>query len=104
MYSYEQRLLAVALYVKLGKRPKAVIRQLGYPTKNSLKAWQLEMYRRSGLGWLPKLCMSVMGRNRAFVNRRNRPKAVIQPLFNPYPSGNINGIAKSTPATHYLTS
>ena len=39
MYSYEVRLRAVELYIKLGKRLKAVIRQLGYPTKNSLRAW-----------------------------------------------------------------
>jgi transposase-like protein len=37
MYSYEERLRAVELYIKLGKRLKAVIRQLGYPTKNSLR-------------------------------------------------------------------
>ena len=39
MYSYEERVRAVELYLKLGKRGKATIRQLGYPTKNSLKAW-----------------------------------------------------------------
>ena len=47
MYSYEERLRAVELYIKLGKRPKAVIRQLGYPTKNSLKAWH-EVFQKSG--------------------------------------------------------
>ena len=31
MYSYEDRMRAVALYIKLGKRPKATIRQLGLP-------------------------------------------------------------------------
>ncbi|AKK24970.1 integrase catalytic subunit (plasmid) [Pandoraea oxalativorans] len=39
MYSYQERVRAVELYLKLGKRSKATIRQLGYPTKNSLKAW-----------------------------------------------------------------
>uniref|UniRef100_E1T3Y8 Transposase n=1 Tax=Burkholderia sp. (strain CCGE1003) TaxID=640512 RepID=E1T3Y8_BURSG len=45
MYSYEERMRAVELYLKLGKPVKATIRQLGYPTKNSLKAWcdELEM-------------------------------------------------------------
>ncbi len=38
MYSYEDRIRAVALYIELGKRPKATIRQLGYPSKNALKA------------------------------------------------------------------
>ena len=47
MYSYEDRLRAVELYIKLGKRLKAVIRQLGYPTKNSLRAWH-EEFQDSG--------------------------------------------------------
>lgn len=41
MYSYEDRLRAVKLYIKLGKRAGLTIRQLGYPTKNSLKDWYL---------------------------------------------------------------
>ncbi len=47
MYSYEDRVRAVELYLKLGKRIKATIRQLGYPTKNSLKAW-CEKFEKSG--------------------------------------------------------
>ncbi|AMU19175.1 MULTISPECIES: IS3-like element ISBmu11 family transposase [Burkholderia cepacia complex] len=47
MYSYEDRVRAVELYLKLGKRVKATIRQLGYPTKNSLKAW-CEEFEKSG--------------------------------------------------------
>ena len=42
MYSYEDRIRAVRLYIKLGKRTAATIRQLGYPTKNSLKGWHQE--------------------------------------------------------------
>lgn len=38
MGSYEGRIQAVKLYTKLGKRLRATIRQLGYPTKNSLMA------------------------------------------------------------------
>ncbi len=34
MYSYEERMRAVELYIKLGKRAQATIRELGYPTKN----------------------------------------------------------------------
>ncbi|MFM0069355.1 transposase, partial [Paraburkholderia aspalathi] len=45
MYSYEDRIRAVQLYLKLGKRVRATIRQLGYPTKNSLKAWHREYER-----------------------------------------------------------
>ena len=39
MYSYEDRIRAVKLYIKPEKRTGATIRQLGYPTKNSLKNW-----------------------------------------------------------------
>jgi transposase-like protein len=42
MYSYEDRLRAVRLYIKLGKRAALTIRQLGYPTKNALKTWHRE--------------------------------------------------------------
>ena len=42
MYSYEDRLRAVRLYIKLGKRVGLTIRQLGYPTKNALKHWHRE--------------------------------------------------------------
>ena len=42
MYSYEDRLRAVQLYVKLGKRIGLTIQQLGYPTKNALKTWYRE--------------------------------------------------------------
>jgi putative transposase len=39
MYSYEDRVRAVKLHIKLGKRTAATIRQLGYPKKNTLKSW-----------------------------------------------------------------
>lgn len=42
MFSYEERIRAVKLYIKLGKRLNATIRQLGYPTKNSLIGWYRE--------------------------------------------------------------
>jgi len=42
MYSYEDRIRAVELFIKLGKRGRATIRQLGYPTKNALKGWYRE--------------------------------------------------------------
>ncbi|MET3119456.1 transposase-like protein [Undibacterium sp. GrIS 1.8] len=45
MYSYEDRIRAVRLYVKLGKRIAATIQQLGYPTKNVLKSWYRELER-----------------------------------------------------------
>ena len=42
MYSYEERIRAVRLYINLGKRTGATIRQLGYPTKNALQSWHRE--------------------------------------------------------------
>lgn len=42
MYSYEDRIRAVRLYIRLGKRTAATIRQLGCPTKNALKSWHRE--------------------------------------------------------------
>ena len=42
MYSYEDRIRAVKLYLKLGKRTGATILQLGYPTKNALKSGHRE--------------------------------------------------------------
>ena len=46
MFSYEDRLRAVRLYIKLGLRVGATIRQLGNPTKNSLKSWHKEYVQR----------------------------------------------------------
>jgi hypothetical protein len=54
MYSYEDRVRAVELYLKLGKRIKATIRQLGYRTKNSLEAWCQEFEKS---GDLQKACV-----------------------------------------------
>jgi putative transposase len=39
MYSYEDRVRAVKLFIKFGKRTGPTIQQLGYPTKNALKSW-----------------------------------------------------------------
>ena len=49
MYSYEDRIRAVKLYIKLGKRIGATLRQLGYPTKNALKGWHREFEQRQDL-------------------------------------------------------
>ena len=39
MYSYEDRIRAVGLFIQLGKRVAETIHQLGYPTANALKSW-----------------------------------------------------------------
>ncbi len=49
MYSYQDRLRAVRLYIKLGNRVGLTIRQLGYPTKNALKHWHREYEQRHDL-------------------------------------------------------
>ena len=49
MFSYDDRLRAVQLYIKLGKRAGLTIRQLGYPTKNALLSWHREYEQRLDL-------------------------------------------------------
>jgi putative transposase len=49
VYSYEDRIRAVELYIKLDKRVRSTIRQLGYPTKNSLKGWYNEYQQKLDL-------------------------------------------------------
>jgi hypothetical protein len=44
MYSYADRLRAVELYMRFGKRLNATIRQLGYPTKNAFRAGTARTY------------------------------------------------------------
>ncbi|MDR5763100.1 IS3 family transposase [Caballeronia sp. LZ035] len=39
MYSYEDRIRAVELYIRLGKRLTMTVRQLGYPTTKALERW-----------------------------------------------------------------
>ena len=51
MYSREDRIKAVELYIKYGRRPKAVMRELGYPSsKGSLRVWYADYLeeQRSG--------------------------------------------------------
>ena len=49
MFSYAERIRAVKLYIKLGRRLNATIRQLGYPTKNSLIGWYREYEKNRDL-------------------------------------------------------
>ncbi len=50
MYLYEDRLRAVALYIKLGKCATLTICQLGYPSKNALKSWCRDYQTRACYG------------------------------------------------------
>lgn len=49
MYSYEERMRAVELYIKLGKRARVTICELGYPTKNALRGWYRKYERQQDL-------------------------------------------------------
>ena len=49
MYSYEDRLYAVKLYLKLGRRLKATLLQLGYANRASLKEWCAEFEQTQDL-------------------------------------------------------
>lgn len=66
MYSYEDRIRAVKLYIKLGKRTGATIRQLGYPARDSLRAWIYKLH--------PELHTRVVGRSDGLA----RPPAMKQ--------------------------
>jgi putative transposase len=56
MCSYEERMRAVALFIKLGKRVHATLRALGYPTKNSLKGWcrEFEAHQELKVAYAPR--------------------------------------------------
>lgn len=73
MYSYEERLRAVELYIKLRRRSRATIRQLGYPTKTSLRHWHQEFLERGDLqaGYVrSKQKYSAKQKNVAIDNRK----------------------------------
>jgi putative transposase len=49
MYSYENRMRAVKLYIQYDKSAAAVIQELGYPNRHSLKNWYLEYQKSNDL-------------------------------------------------------
>ena len=73
MYSYDDRLRAVQLYIKLGKRLGLTIRQLGYPTKNALKTWYCEYEQRLVLpvGYVRRPMYSQAHKERAVEHHRD---------------------------------
>lgn len=62
MYSYEDKARAVELYIKLGKRVGATIRQLGYPTKNALKGRRREFEQHLDLPWAVRAGLPILPR------------------------------------------
>ena len=76
MYSYEDRFRAVELYIKLDKSVRSTIRQLGYPTKNSLKGWYREYQQRHDLA------TGYAGRDPSSHRpRKRRPSSTISPTI-----------------------
>lgn len=49
MYSYEERLKAVELYIKYNNNSAAVIRELGYPNRGTLRLWVKEFNQEASL-------------------------------------------------------
>ena len=78
MFSYEDRLRAVRLYIKLGKRLGLTIRQLGYPTKNALKTWYREYERRLELpaGYVRQPRYSQAHKERAVKHHRDHGQCI----------------------------
>ena len=49
MYSYEDKMRAVKLFIKYNKSCMSVINELGYPSRPQLKAWHKEFVENGGL-------------------------------------------------------
>ncbi|POV02353.1 hypothetical protein C3424_26740, partial [Citrobacter amalonaticus] len=47
MHSYEDRIRAVELYYRYGKKTSAVVRELGYPSTKQLRRW-VQIYEEKG--------------------------------------------------------
>jgi hypothetical protein len=93
MYSYKDRIRAVRLYIKLGKRIAATIRRLGYPTKNSLKAWHREFDGARQLG--SPLVLPHEGM---------LPDALLSSHFILLPSRGLPGVKRPAPSSNRLFS
>lgn len=49
MYSYEDRIRALKLYIKYGKSAAATVRELGYPSRKNLHRWYRTYIETGGL-------------------------------------------------------
>ena len=49
MYSHEERMKAVNLYIKYGNSAASVVHELGYPNRKMLRLWYLEYEKNGGL-------------------------------------------------------
>ena len=66
MYSYENRIRAVKLYIKLGNRTRPTIRRLGYPTKNA----------RTSLGSITYVGNTLASAGKSYVRYRKIEQAI----------------------------
>lgn len=92
MYSYEDRLRAVRLYIKLGKRLGLTIRQLGYPTKNALKNWHDQFEQRHDLpaGYVRQPMYSEAQRQRAIEHYFEHGRCIVATIKSlGYPSRSL---------------
>ena len=67
MYSYEDRMKAVQLYITYGRSAAAVVREPGHPSRKNLRRWYRTYVETGGLpeGARPKLKYSIEQKQRA---------------------------------------
>lgn len=68
MYTYEQRMAAVKLYIQYYHKAAAVIRELGYPNRHMLVKWGSKDMNPLGI------CIRrvVVKENRSFLTNKNK--------------------------------
>ena len=71
MFSVEQRRVAIELFIKYDHSYAAVIRELGYPHRHTLKAWW-EEYEKTG-----KIPESKSGAKSKFSDEEKRKPLII---------------------------
>lgn len=102
MFSYEERMRAVLLYIKYGCRSGPVISELGYPKRQSLRLWY-KQYKETGsltISYQRKSKYSNIERNRAIQHYLSHGKCIdytIRELGYPCKELLLNWIRKDCP-------
>lgn len=102
MFSYEERMRAVLLYIKYGLRTAPVIRELGYPSKQSLRLWYMQYQQMGSLraSYERKLKYSDMERKTAIQHYLEHGKCIeytIRELGYPCKESLLNWIREACP-------